>query len=220
MSDGFRARLPQGVGLGFAASFGHGFGKICKQDREPEPHRNLKFESKSVRMIHCVAHQLNGEQRRSDFHYEHHGIFHERSGVQFGERIPEGAGGNLRVPDRPAFLCLGCHGFVLVPQKVLPAFISRCSRIGPRLRAGKKVNAPTIRITEMSRPVNSGVVTGNVPSDCGTYYFLARLPAIARTGITMKKRPNSMVAPRLELYQSVLALSPANAEPLFAPASA
>ena len=38
--------------------------------------------------------------------------------------------------------------------------ISRCSTIGPRLRAGKKVSAPTIRMTLTSSAVNSGVVTG------------------------------------------------------------
>jgi len=34
MSDGFCARLAQGIGLGLAAPFGHGFGKISKQDSE------------------------------------------------------------------------------------------------------------------------------------------------------------------------------------------
>src|SRR5882762_3356905 len=172
-----------------------------------------------MRVIQRVSHQLNGEQRRANFHDEHHRIFHERARIQFCERMPYRATRDFSVPDRLAFLCLGCHVFNF-PQKVLPAFISRCSRIGPRLRAGKKVSAPTIRITEMRSPLNSGVVTGNVPNDSGTCFFLARLPAIARTGMTMKKRPNSMVAPMVELYQSVFALSPANAEPLFAPASA
>src|SRR5467141_3103429 len=219
MSDGFCARLAQRIRLRLAAPFGHGFGKISKEDSEPKPDRDLKLEGKRMRVVQGVSHQLNGEQRRANFHDEHHWVFHERARIQLYEGIPYRAARDFSVPDRLAFLCLGCHIFNF-PQKVLPAFISRCSRIGPRLSAGKKVNAPTIRITEMSRPVNNGVVTGNVPSDCGTYFFFARLPAIARTGITIKNRPNNMVAPMVELYQSVLALSPANAEPLFAPASA
>src|SRR6267142_209405 len=219
MSDGFRARLAQGIGLGLAAPFGHGLGEIGEEHGEPEPDRDLKLECKCVRVIQRVSHQLNGEQRRANFHDEHHWVFHERARIQLYKGIPYRAARDFSVPDRLAFLCLGCH-IINFPQKVLPAFISRCSRIGPRLRAGKNVSAPTIRITEMSRPVNNGEVTGKVPSDCGTYFFLARLPAIARTGITIKNRPNNMVAPMVELYQRVLALSPANAEPLFAPASA
>src|SRR3984957_8868194 len=93
--------------------------------------------------------------------------------------------------------------------------MSKCSRIGPRLRAGKKVSAPTTTIVDTSRPVNNPPVTGKVPSDAGVIFFLARLPAIARIGITMKKRPSSIENARLVLYQSVLVLKPPNAEPLF-----
>ena len=54
---------------------------------------------------------------------------------------------------------------------MLPAFISKCSTIGPRLSAGKNVSAPTITITLTSSVVNSGVVTGKVPNDGGTAFF-------------------------------------------------
>ncbi len=49
------------------------------------------------------------------------------------------------------------------PQKVFPAPISRCSRIGPRLKAGKNVSAPTMMMTPISKTVNNGVVTGKRP---------------------------------------------------------
>src|SRR5208283_1848982 len=39
-------------------------------------------------------------------------------------------------------------------------------------------------------------------------------PAIARIGMIMKNRPRSMATPKLELYQSVLVLSPPKADPL------
>ena len=100
------------------------------------------------------------------------------------------------------------------PQKVLPAPISRCSRIGPRLRAGKNVSAPTIRITPISSTVNSGVVTGNVPREGGTYFLRARLPAIASMGMIIRKRPINMVNAPAVLYQSVFVVRPAKAEPL------
>src|ERR1700680_5333925 len=91
----------------------------------------------------------------------------------------------------------------------------RCSRIGPRLRAGKKVRAPNIRITLIKSSVNSGVVTGNVPSDGGTYFFWAKLPAMASIGMIIKKRPTNVVTPVAVSYQGVLTVSPPQAEPLF-----
>src|SRR5208282_188588 len=113
------------------------------------------------------------------------------------------------------FSFLPCLTSEAQPQKVLPAIISRCSSTGPRLRAGKNVSAPTIRITDTSRTVNRGVVTGNVPAEAGTVFFFARLPAIASMGMIMKNRPTSIVNPPAVLYQGVLPLMPPNAEPLF-----
>src|SRR5262249_8255738 len=99
-------------------------------------------------------------------------------------------------------------------QNVCPAYINKCSTIGPRLNAGKNVSAPTIRITLTNSVVNSGVVTGNVPSDGGTAFFRARLPARASIGMIIKKRPSSMAKPIVVLYQYVFAEIPANADPL------
>src|SRR6185437_9150144 len=96
----------------------------------------------------------------------------------------------------------------------VPCRSNRCSSTGPRLNAGKNVSAPTITMTPVSRIVNSGVLTGNMPTDGGIRFFRARFPARARAGIIMRKRPESMVNPRLRFYQGVLALNPAKAEPL------
>ena len=62
--------------------------------------------------------------------------------------------------------------------------------------------------------MNSGVVTGKVPSEGGTYFFCARLPAIASIGMIIKNRPMSIVKPPAMLYQGVFVVNPANAEPL------
>src|SRR5512141_593956 len=99
-------------------------------------------------------------------------------------------------------------------QKVCPACINKCSTMGPRLSAGKNVNAPTITITLTSNAVNSGVVTGKVPKLAGTIFFFARLPATASIGIIIMKRPINIVMPIVELYQSVFAEIPAKADPL------
>src|SRR5690348_7915306 len=88
--------------------------------------------------------------------------------------------------------------------------------MGPRLRAGKNVSAPTMMITPINNMLNSGVVTGNVPTEGGTYFFSARFPAIASMGMIIRNRPASMVRPMVTSYQGVLAVSPPNADPLFA----
>src|ERR1700722_13072220 len=91
--------------------------------------------------------------------------------------------------------------------------------MGPRLSAGKKVSAPRIKITLMSKTVKREPFTGKVPGEGGTLFFVARLPARASTGIIMRKRPPSMAQPMAVSYhQSVVgltpALSPAKADPL------
>ena len=37
IGEGLRARLAQGIRLGLAAAFGHGFGEVGEDDREPQP---------------------------------------------------------------------------------------------------------------------------------------------------------------------------------------
>src|SRR5438105_5954218 len=206
MGLGFRPRLAQRVGLSFAASFGHGLGKVGEQHREPEPQCDLQVESE--------AHSRCAEKQGScdytaHLHHEHDRVPHHGAGIQLNDRIPERATHYAQIPYRPFFF------FAHKLQKVLPACSSRCSRMGPRLSAGKNVNAPTIRITETSKIENSGVVTGKVPSDGGTAFLRARLPAIPRMGMIMKKRPIIVFSPSVVLYQNVFPFRPAKAEPLF-----
>ena len=58
-------------------------------------------------------------------------------------------------------------------------------------------------------------VVGKVPRLSGTAFLPTSEPATAIAGTIMKNRPASMVRPRVTLYHSVLAFSPANAEPEF-----
>ena len=69
-------------------------------------------------------------------------------------------------------------------------------------------------MTPTSSAENSGVVTGNVPSDGAPLLLRARLPASASIGMIAMKRPSSIATPIVVLYQGVLADRPAKAEPL------
>ena len=90
----------------------------------------------------------------------------------------------------------------------------KCSTMGPRARAGKKVNAPTISTVPTSRITKVRPETGKLPALSGTSFFLARFPARARTGTIKRKRPKSMAKPSVVFSQGVLAVNPAKALPL------
>src|SRR5262249_12498185 len=101
-------------------------------------------------------------------------------------------------------------------QNVVPATIANCSARGPSASAGKKVRPPTIMITPTTRPTNNPPVVGKVPSEAGTDFLLASEPAIAIVGMIIMKRPTNIATAPVMLKNSVLAVMPANAEPLLA----
>ncbi len=69
-------------------------------------------------------------------------------------------------------------------------------------------------MVETRRTANRGPVTGKVPAEAGAAFLAARLPAIARIGMTTKNRPSSVATPIVLLNQGVLALMPPKADPL------
>src|ERR1700722_16372421 len=157
-------------------------------------------------MMRNIPDQLDCCQYRTYLNHKHHRVLHHRTGIQLTEGIRHGSRKNSRVDEGLIFDSRDwIHGH---PQKTFPACISRCSRIGPRLRAGKNVRAPTIKMVETSKPANRPPVTGNVPADSGTVFFLARLPAMASTGMIMKNRPRSCAVAVLVLYHMVFTLIP------------
>src|SRR4029077_10228776 len=162
-------------------------------------------------MMRGIPDELDRRQHRAHFHHEHHWILDHDPRVELAERIDDSSRQNRGIREG---LLPNLSDRVHGPQKTFPAFISKCSRIGPRLKAGKNVSAPTIRIVETSRPLNSDPLTGSVPADAGTVFFLARLPAIAMIGMIMKKRPRSCAAAVVVLYHMVFPLIPAKADPL------
>ncbi len=54
LRDGLAFGFAQRVGLRLAAAFGHGFGEVGKQHREPEPERDLQIESESGAMVNAM----------------------------------------------------------------------------------------------------------------------------------------------------------------------
>ena len=59
---------------------------------------------------------------------------------------------------------------------------------------------------------------GKVPAEAGTGCLRASEPAMASAGTISTKRPISIDSPSVVLYQSVLPVRPAKAEPLLLPA--
>src|SRR5262249_52639621 len=77
----FGARFTKGIRLRFAAAFGHGFGKIGEENREPEPQRDLKAEAEEACMTRGVDDELDRGEDGADFHDEHHWILDHRSRI-------------------------------------------------------------------------------------------------------------------------------------------
>src|SRR3984885_2616606 len=71
-----------------------------------------------------------------------------------------------------------------------------------------------MRTTATSKPTNSGVLVSSVPALAGTGLCLASDPARPRAKISGANRPSSITMPPTVLYQGVLPVRPANADPL------
>ena len=82
-----RFRLAQCIGLCFAASFGHGLRKICKEHREPEPERDLQIESSAAEPTNNIRYQKHRGEDTSHFNDEHDWIAHHRDGIQLAQSI-------------------------------------------------------------------------------------------------------------------------------------
>ena len=88
----FGARLAQVVGLRLAASFGHRFGEVREPDREPEPQRDLQFESDQRRVPgEEVADEDDRHRQRGHFDHEHDRIAGLDARVELAHRIDQRA---------------------------------------------------------------------------------------------------------------------------------
>ena len=90
---GLDARFAQGLGLGFAAPFRHRFGKIGKQDRKPQPERQLGDESAVFRRREYA----NGRQGRPGHRHKHDRILEHQPGIELLARIQRRRPGDVPV---------------------------------------------------------------------------------------------------------------------------
>ena len=109
-----------------------------------------------------VADEQDRGQRGDDLDGEHHRVADQRARIELARRRRPAAGprifGSARVATAPLRLRERAVMVMSSAQKSVPAFIAKCSTIGPSASAGKKCRPPTIRITPTSRPTNSGAV--------------------------------------------------------------
>ena len=109
VGNGFGPRPAQRVGLRLAAPFGHRFGEVREQHRQPEPERDLEFEAEAAAAGHRVPHERQRRQHAADLDDEHDRVLRHRARMQLDERIERRAADDLRVPDGPCLLLLARH---------------------------------------------------------------------------------------------------------------
>ena len=108
------AGLAQRFGLRLAAAFGHGFGKIGKQHREPEPDDDLEGKAEIPAARNEVAQEDHSGERGHDLDHEHHRILDHQARIELGEGRADRGHDDLGIEHRRdgrAFLQFhGIHG--------------------------------------------------------------------------------------------------------------
>src|SRR5262249_23709625 len=148
------------LGLGLAASLGHGFGEVGEHQREPQPRRHAQDESRGCLAV--ASERVNAESRgehAAHEHHEHHRIADLLPRVELEERFDRGPPDDRRVEQRTLTVLLAHDP---------PPTMARCSTIGPSARAGKNVSAPTTSTVAIRSTTNNGVWVGSVPAPGGT----------------------------------------------------
>ncbi len=115
LRHGGGARAAQGIGLGLAASLGHGLGEVGEDHREPQPdgHRqheeDLEVEVRAIERRRGLgeqeAHELDGGDDTAHLHHEHDRVLDLHARVQFLEGVGDGAPDDLGIPDREMLPC-------------------------------------------------------------------------------------------------------------------
>ena len=134
---------------------------------------------------------------RDHLDHEHHRVPDQRRGSSLREGVADGRHDDAGIQQRRCRHPLAegdvCHGSCSdeLRSETVPARIAKCSTIGPRASAGKKVRPPTIRTTPTSRPTKSRPWSGRCRR--GRHDLLGRQRAGDRhAGTIMKKRPTSI----------------------------
>ena len=90
--------------------------------------------------------------------------------------------------------------------------------MGPSARAGKKLNAPMSNTITINRNTNIPLLVDSVPAVTASFFFCTRFPAMSRIPVMGRNLAISIAAPKVQFRKGVLALNPANADPLLPPA--
>ena len=136
----------QRVGLGLAAAFGDRLGEVGEQHGEPQPEDDLEGEAEVAAAGDEVAEEQDrGQQRRRRRRRTSPGCWTSAARIELAEGVADGGPRGCARSSRLAGLRMLSHDRFLchatLRQKVWPASIARCSTIGPRASAGKKVQA-------------------------------------------------------------------------------
>ena len=207
-------RLAQRVGLRLAAPFGHRFGEVREEHREPEPQGDLEIEAVPRRAATDVAQTASSVVTTlPDLDDEHDRVLHHPRGLSFMNASPSARAHDLSGP-RLKSACVDFAAIVVVILERLSGVHQQVLDDRPEAQHREERQRADDEDHADEQAAKSGVRHGNVPSDGGTTFLRRKVPAIASIGMIIRKRPTSIATPSVVLYQSVFALRPANAEPL------
>ncbi len=82
---GLGAGFAQSVRLSLPAPLSHGFGKVGKQNREPQPKRDLQPKSEIAVMLDEIGNQNDKRDDRAGLDDKHDWIFDHQAGIKFPE---------------------------------------------------------------------------------------------------------------------------------------
>ena len=116
LRNGLALGLAQRVGLGLAAAFGHGLGKVGEQHREPQPEGDLEVESEAGTVMDCVVDEQRRGEHAADFDDKHHRVLDHAARIELAHRIEQRLGHDFRVPK--TFLLSHDSPFRLFPDAV------------------------------------------------------------------------------------------------------
>ncbi len=117
LRDGFALGFAQGVGLCFAAAFGHGFSEVGEQDGKPEPEGDLEIEAKSGAVVNGVVDEQGRGQDAADFDDEHDGVLDHPARIELAKCVDEGLAHDRGIPE--AFLFHNAGGRFLFAMLVV-----------------------------------------------------------------------------------------------------
>ena len=212
LRNGFRARLAQRIRLRFAAPFRHRLRKICKQQRKPQPQCDLHLNENPAAWCITPYDQIDVVSTAPTSTTNITGFFIIVRGSSFENRIPHARPTIDRVHNES---CDDCAVVVVIHLKSLPGMHQQMFKNRAQAQRRKKVSAPMITITADQQPMKKAAWSPEkFPAIRGTIFFAPDFRQSPVPESSSEIVPINMLNASVMLYHCVLALSPANAEPL------